>query len=158
MPQCLAKFDFLNTVNDSSFELKINLENMRKIVSLVYNNNFSGPWSFTDEEMEICTNDYAQGKSFTIEEETLIEENKVYAKLYPNPNNGQSVMLEYDFLTDESVNVQLFEVSGKKSFELNDLKGGANSTALALNSLNSGMYLVNVFTASERKVIRLIIH
>lgn len=27
-----------------------------------------------------------------------------------------------------------------------------------LNNLDSGMYLVNVFTASERKVIRLIIH
>ena len=108
--------------------------------------------------MIICTNDYAQGKSFAFEEETVVEEGEIYAKLYPNPNNGQSVMLEYDFLSDESVNVQLFEVSGKKAFELNDLEGGTNITPLELNNLESGMYLVNVFTASERKVIRLIIH
>jgi hypothetical protein len=107
--------------------------------------------------MEICTNDYAEGKSFTIEQADVAE-NEIYAKLYPNPNNGQSVMLEYDFLTDESVNVQLFEVSGKKVLELNDLEGSTNTASLALNNLDSGMYLVNVFTASERKVIRLIIH
>lgn len=124
----------------------------------VYNNNFSGPWDFHDEEMEICTNDYAEGKSFIIDEEVEVVENESYAKLYPNPNNGQSVVLEYDFLSDDKVNVQLFEVSGKKVFELNNLKGGANTTALALNNLDSGMYLVNVFTTSERKVIRLIIH
>ena len=131
---------------------------MRKIVSFEYNNNFSGPWDFLVEEMEICTNDYAQGKSFTIEEQADAAENEVYAKLYPNPNNGQSVMLEYDFLSDDKVNVQLFEVSGKKAFELNDLEGGTNITPLELNNLESGMYLVNVFTSSERKVIRLIIH
>lgn len=127
-------------------------------IGFEYSNNFSGPWDFSDEEMPICVNDFAQGKSYTFEEEKVVEEDEVYAKLYPNPNNGQSVMLEYDFLSDESVNVQLFEVSGKKSFELNNLKGGANITSLKLNSLDSGMYLVNVFTTSERKVIRLIIH
>jgi hypothetical protein len=63
----------------------------------------------------------------------------------------------HNFLTDESVNVQLFEVSGKKVFELNNLEGGTNTISLALNNLDSRMYLVNVFTASERKVIRLII-
>ena len=131
---------------------------MRKIVNFVNNNNFSEHWDFHDEAMEICTNDYAQGKSYIFEEETEIEENEFYAKLYPNPNNGQSVMLEYDFLTDDKVNVQLFEVSGKKAFELNNLEGGTNITSLEINNLDSGMYLVNVFTASERKVIRLIIH
>lgn len=131
---------------------------MRKIVSFVYNNNFSGPWYFHDEEMEICTNDYAQGKSFTIEEQADVAENEVYAKLYPNPNNGQTVMLEYDFLSDDKVNVQLFEVSGKKVFEIRNLTGGANSTALELSNLDSGMYLVNVFNNTERKVIRLIVH
>jgi hypothetical protein len=127
-------------------------------IGFEYNNNFSGPWDFLDEEMDICTNDYAQGKSYTFEEETVVEENEVYAKLYPNPNNGQSVMLEYDFLSDDKVNVQLFEVSGKKVFEIRNLTGGANSTSLELSKLDSGMYLVNIFNASERKVIRLIIH
>ena len=131
---------------------------MGKIVGSVYNNNFSGPWDFHDEEMEICTNDYAEGKSFTIEEQADVAENEIYAKLYPNPNNGQSLMLEYDFLTDESVHVQLFEISGKKAFELNDLEGGTNTTYIDLNNLESGMYLVNVFNTTVRKVIRLIVH
>ncbi|MCC5924513.1 MAG: T9SS type A sorting domain-containing protein [Crocinitomicaceae bacterium] len=52
----------------------------------------------------------------------------------------------------------LFEVSGKKVFELNDLEGGTNITSLELNNLESGIYLINVFTVSERKIIRLIIH
>lgn len=143
--------------SNGSAVFKTDATNSPSNTGFVYNNNFSGPWSFIDEEMEICTNDYAEGKSFTIEQADVAE-NEIYAKLYPNPNNGQSVMLEYDFLTDESVNVQLFEVSGKKAFELKNLKGGANTTSLKLNSLDSGTYLVNIFTASERKVIRLIIH
>jgi hypothetical protein len=67
-------------------------------------------------------------------------------------------MLAYDFLSDERVNVQIFEVTGKKAFELTHLKGGSNEKQLELSKLDKGMYLVNVFTASERQTIRLIIH
>jgi hypothetical protein len=48
--------------------------------------------------------------------------------------------------------------SGKKAYELNNLKGGMNEMHLELNKLDKGMYLVNVFTASERQTIRLVIH
>jgi hypothetical protein len=46
----------------------------------------------------------------------------------------------------------------KKAFEVNNLNGGTNEMPLELNRLDKGMYLVNVFTASERQTIRLVIH
>ena len=52
----------------------------------------------------------------------------------------------------------LYERSGKKVHELIGLEGGLNNTPIALNNLESGMYLVNVFTKSDRKLVRLIIH
>jgi hypothetical protein len=43
-------------------------------------------------------------------------------------------------------------------FQLNNLKGGTNERPLELSNLDKGMYLVNVFTTSERQTIRLVIH
>ncbi|MGM0480165.1 MAG: T9SS type A sorting domain-containing protein [Bacteroidota bacterium] len=108
--------------------------------------------------MNVCVEDYAQGKSYSFDADTLSPERQVYARLFPNPNNGEGVMLAYDFLSDEQVNVQIFEVSGKKAHELTNLKGGMNELHLDLSNLDSGIYLVNVFTVSERQTIRLVIH
>jgi hypothetical protein len=120
--------------------------------------SFSGDWSFDEQCMNVCAEDYAQGKSYSFDADTLSPEKQIYAKLFPNPNDGESVMLAYDFLSDEQFNIQIFEVTGKIALELSNLKGGMNEKHLELSNLEKGMYLVNVFTASERQTICLVIH
>jgi len=61
-------------------------------------------------------------------------------------------------LSDEEVNVQLFDVTGKNVMELREVKAGAQEVDLDIGHLENGMYLVNVFTSSERQTLRLIIH
>ncbi len=61
-------------------------------------------------------------------------------------------------MNDEQFNVQLFDVTGKNVMELREVKAGAREIPLAIGHLENGMYLVNVFTASERQTLRLIIH
>ena len=124
----------------------------------VYNNSISGYWDFDEQFMNVCVEDYAQGKSYSFDADTLSAEKEVYAKLFPNPNSGEGVMLAYDFLSDEEVNVQLFDVTGKNVMELREVKPGAQEMDLDIGHLDNGMYLVNVFTASERQTLRLIIH
>ena len=86
-----------------------------------YNNSISGHWDFDELFMNVYVEDYAQGKSYSFNADTLSPEKEVYAKLFPNPNSGEDVMLAYDFLSDEQVNVQLFDVMGQKwiSIEFN---------------------------------------
>jgi hypothetical protein len=108
--------------------------------------------------MPICTESYSVEGEFMVyyPDNQTNEETRVH--LYPNPNNGDQVMLEYDFLSDETVHIELFELSGKKVLEQKGLQGGRNSTPLSLPNLKAGMYLVNVFTDSDRKIVRLIIY
>jgi hypothetical protein len=127
-------------------------------VGFVYSGPTSGPWIFENESMPICVRNFAQGKSIALSPQESTETEEVVVNIYPNPNNGQTATLEYDFLSDEAVSVEMFEVSGKQVCAMPHLKGGSNTTTLALNGLQSGMYLVHVFTASERKIVRLIIH
>ena len=108
--------------------------------------------------MPICTENYSEEGEFMVyyPDSQTNEETRVH--LYPNPNNGESVILEYDFLSDEPVHLELFELSGKKVYEQKGLDSGLNSTSLTLPNLKGGMYLVHMFTNSERKIVRLIIH
>ena len=108
--------------------------------------------------MPICTESYSEEGEFMVYYPDNPTDEKTRVHLYPNPNNGDQVMLEYDFLSDETVHIELFELSGKKVYEQKGLQGGRNSTPLSLPNLKGGMYLVNVFTNSERKIVRLIIH
>ena len=151
-------------INSNGFALfKTDPTNSPSGLGFVYNNNFSGDWDFDPTFMAICVEDYAAGKSYSIPDtdspkDTLSRQKEIYARLYPNPTYGEGVMLEYDFLSEDEVGVQIFEVSGKKAFELKNLAEGANTMPLEIGHLESGMYLVNVYTASERETIRLIIH
>jgi hypothetical protein len=126
----------------------------------VYNNdvNESGLWSEESREMKICVNDYAQGKNQEVAPVTALEEAQIHMHLYPNPNNGEVMMLEYDFLDDSQVQLEVYDVSGKKVAGLSDLAGGENRIRLHLNKLENGLYLVRVFTATQSQTVRLIIN
>jgi hypothetical protein len=132
-------------------------------LGFVYNNNFSGDWDFDPTFMAICVEDYAAGKSYSIPDttsskDTSAPQKEIYARLYPNPTYGGGLMLEYDFLSEETGGIQIFEVSGKKSYELRSLESGANTIPLEIGDLESGLYLVKIYTASQSQTLRLVIH
>ena len=106
----------------------------------------------------VCVNDYAQGKNQEVAPVTALAEAQIHIHLYPNPNNGDVMMLEYDFLDDSPVHLDVYDVSGKKVAGLSDLAGGENRIRLHLNKLENGLYLVRVFTATQSQTVRLIIH
>jgi hypothetical protein len=83
---------------------------------------------------------------------------KIYAKLYPNPNNGEGVMLEYDFGNNDKVGIQMFELSGRMIYETNNLQGRDNKIPLDISPLKSGFYMVKVFSSSKNQIEKLIIH
>jgi hypothetical protein len=83
---------------------------------------------------------------------------KIYAKLYPNPNNGEGAILEYDFGSDEKVGIQMFELSGRMIYETNNLQGRNNKIPLDTSPLKSGFYLVKVFSSSKSQTVKLIIN
>lgn len=123
-------------------------------LAFVYDNQVSENWSSEDRPMKICVNNYAQGKS----QQTELEEAPIHIHLYPNPNNGDVMMLEYDFLDDSPVHLDVYDVSGKKVAGLTDLAGGENRIRLHLNNLEPGLYLVRLFTATQSQTVRLIIN
>jgi hypothetical protein len=151
-------------INSQGYALfKTDPANSPSGAGFVYNNNFSGAWDFDPQFMAICVEDYAAGKSYSIPDtdsptDTLSGQKEIYARLYPNPTYGEGLMLEYDFLSEEEVSIQIFEVSGKKTYELRKLKSGANSIPLKVGDLESGLYLVKIYTASQSQTIRLVIH
>lgn len=118
-------------------------------------------WEENEIEMKVCMEDYASGKSISIDEtetgsESLLNQGESL-KLYPNPNDGNLLMVEYEFLSTESVNLQIVDVAGKTIFESGSLDGGKNKATLNLEGLNSGVYLVNILGNNRKMVSRLII-
>lgn len=81
-----------------------------------------------------------------------------YLLLYPNPNHGEVMMLEYDLQDENPVSLDVFDLSGKKVYGLQDLASGSNKIRLHLGVLDSGLYLVRLHTATNSQTVRLIIH
>ena len=72
--------------------------------------------------------------------------------MYPNPNNGEHLFLSLTALEQgvTAVNVDIFDMTGKRVLDRAiGTQDGLLNTTLELNSLQSGMYLVNI-TAGDR--------
>ena len=127
-------------------------------MGFVYANDVSNYWEKEDREMAICVNNFAAGKSYLVEQMESVSEDQAHIRLYPNPNNGENLILEYDFKNSDVVGLEIFDLSGKKVNSLLDLMGGENKISLSMHAFEHGMYLVRVFTATESKTVRLIIN
>lgn len=115
-------------------------------------------WYAQDDEMVICVNDYAKGKSAIAVEEQSLKPLTNYLHLYPNPNNGEVMMLEYDFQDENPVHLEIYDLSGKRVYGLQNLAEGENKIRLHLGGLDSGLYLVRLHNATHSQTTRLIIH
>lgn len=77
-------------------------------------------------------------------------ENGVFAALYPNPNNGDMVNLNIAGLDSESVQVRIFDATGRVVFSNRYVVEGALNTIVSFdNPLTSGMYIVEMTYGKE---------
>lgn len=77
-------------------------------------------------------------------------ENGVFAALYPNPNNGDMVNLNIAGLDSESVQVRIFDATGRVVFSNRYVVEGALNTIVSFdNPLTSGMYIVEMTFGKE---------
>lgn len=70
-------------------------------------------------------------------------------QLYPNPMQNEGI-IEINLNESSSVEIEIFDISGKKVFvkDLGNLPANKHIIPLNLNQLNFGMYLVNVKTSN----------
>lgn len=77
-------------------------------------------------------------------------ENGVFAALYPNPNNGDMVNLNIAGLDSESVQVRIFDATGRVVFSNRYVVEGALNTIVSFsNPLTAGMYIVEMTFGKE---------
>jgi len=105
-------------------------------------------------QVQITNPPVAQNRSLTANESAF--------RMYPNPNNGDQVVLQIGELpeTDVLVTVDIVDVFGKRVMSVTETaQNGSLNTVLALdNSLASGMYTVQVTAGETTFTERLVIN
>lgn len=77
--------------------------------------------------------------------------------VYPNPITNSEVTVEYELNSDETVSIELFDLSGKMIAQLQSAaaeKAGSYQKTLVLPRLSSGNYLLNLNTEKGSVSIR----
>ncbi len=81
-------------------------------------------------------------------------------RLIPNPNNGQFVISgSLATLADEVVSLEITDILGQVVYSnrVQVSKGSINERVQLANTLANGMYMLNVSTTSERKVLHFVL-
>ncbi|MGB0918236.1 MAG: T9SS type A sorting domain-containing protein [Flavobacteriales bacterium] len=81
--------------------------------------------------------------------------------VYPNPITNNSITVEYELKTDESVSIELYDLAGKQISTLQALtkeKVGSYQKTLSLPTLSAGNYLLKLNTAKGAVSVRLTVN
>jgi len=87
-----------------------------------------------------------------------IENKALVSELYPNPNNGSSIL--FDLNRDEDLKFQVYNSLGTLVYSSNTQKYNAGKNKLGLDgsALNNGIYFVSIISNSGKATKRLIIN
>ena len=127
--------------------------------------NYSGPYSGTynkyNQSLNVCCIDYIGSRLKHHSKESFEPEAREFLKLYPNPNDGRQLVVNFQFNDSGNTNIQIINSLGEIVLE-KDLKAIDPSlettTSISLNrSLNNGMYVVRLYKDSDVLTSRLII-
>lgn len=129
-------------------------------VGFIYNNpQPSILWDQIFENIIPCMEDFALAKSYQIgvgnSEEWI--ENSDALKVYPNPNNGDLLTVDYKLSPEEVAKLVIVDVTGKTVFDYGIIEGGNGTATLQLNKLKTGVYLIRISGQTKMIVTRLII-
>jgi hypothetical protein len=123
-------------------------------------------WDYKNDVFKICFEDYTYKKSMlfkpskTESEKQLapeIQEQEEWMNLYPNPNDGTALMIDYNLSTELGVKIEITDLTGKIVFSTKNLRGGNNTMILSLSDLNAGVYIISVSGGEQLFINRLII-
>lgn len=81
--------------------------------------------------------------------------------IYPNPITNNQVTVEYELKSDETVSIELFDLSGKMVAQLQPSvhqKAGSYQETLVLPNLTSGNYLLNLTTEKGSVSVRIAVN
>ena len=76
--------------------------------------------------------------------------------LYPNPNNGDFT-IQFNSKSTNDIKVNVHDLRGRSIFEQSYENTGIFSQNLALNKLQSGVYLVSVLDGDIKVVKRIVV-
>jgi subtilisin-like proprotein convertase family protein len=85
--------------------------------------------------IEICTSTVTPLSNESFELDNL--------SIYPNPNNGQ-FHIEFENASTDEVGIQIFDLSGRSVFSQSYETTSSFNQNIKLNTVSSGMYLVNI--------------
>ena len=76
--------------------------------------------------------------------------------VYPNPNKG-NFTVSFDNPSDETVNIAVMDMRGRKIFENNYQSGSTFNQEIQLENAQSGVYLLNLTNGDRKEVKRIIV-
>ncbi|WP_395077799.1 zinc-dependent metalloprotease [Flavobacterium sp.] len=77
--------------------------------------------------------------------------------LFPNPNIG-SFKISFTPETNDEINIQVYDMSGRKVYNKSFLNSGMFDQELQMNTISSGMYFVNIENGAKKLVKRIIVN
>jgi len=98
--------------------------------------------------------------SATGQNNSIVDSNNIAQHhLYPNPiYQGNNSKLDVELKTEASLSVAVFDIIGNKVFEIDKYyHSGNHKLILETNTLQKGVYIVNLMAGYEKHVERLII-
>lgn len=130
-------------------------------ILLTFATDFEGEALLTVKAVNACYEDtpFSDALSINVEEATIIKDNnaRTFWRFYPNPNSGD-LIVELDAPKHDLVSLEIFDLSGKKVYELYNWSVWANnSKLLKLSHLQKGLYLVKMSGKNFSKTKKLII-
>jgi PKD repeat protein len=80
----------------------------------------------------------------------------IETRLYPNPA-AEKAFLSITTSKESKLTISIYEITGQLLMEKNvNVNKGANQVELDVNSLNKGLYFVNISSGSSKKTVRLV--
>ena len=112
----------------------------------VYNPPFTGNYNQIDQPLSVCCENFLERKANTLKKESKLESS---LEIFPNPNDGQQVILSFKFEEIGQVNFSLFNSTGKLiESEMLKVKDVSTLTTSVLNLsrifIASGLYYIQL--------------
>ena len=114
---------------------------------LTVTDNFNGDGGSLDNfEIELCLEDDLSVGEFNLDSFVI----------FPNPNNGEFT-IKLNSNSGNDINVDVFDIRGRKIFNNTFTNTGDFTETVSLNSVQAGMYLVTVNDGNKEVTKRIIV-
>lgn len=114
---------------------------------LIITDNFNGDGGTLDSfEIELCLEDDLSVGEFNLDSFVI----------FPNPNNGEFT-IKLNSNSGNDINVDVFDIRGRKIFNNSFTNTGDFTETVSLNSVQAGMYLVTVNDGNKEVTKRIIV-